>query len=47
MGREALVEEVLGPEKACCPSEGGCWRGELGVGGWRGENHLKGKGEGE
>jgi hypothetical protein len=34
-----------GPVEACCPREGGCWRGELGVGGWVREHSLRGKGK--
>jgi hypothetical protein len=33
--------------EACCPNEGGCCRGEPGMGGWIVEHPLIGKGDGE
>ena len=40
--------KVVGPVEACCPNEGGCQRGEAGVGVWVGEEHpRRHKGEGE
>jgi hypothetical protein len=39
--------EVLGLVEACGPRKGGCYMGEVGVGGWVGEYSLKGKDEGD
>jgi hypothetical protein len=35
---------VLGPMETYCHNEGGCWRGEVGVGAWVGKHPLRGKG---
>jgi hypothetical protein len=38
--------EALGPEEACCPSEGGLRVKQEWVGGWVGKNPFRGKVEG-
>ena len=38
--------ETLDPVEVCCPSIRGCWSSEVGVGGWMGEQHHRGEGEG-
>lgn len=39
--------KALGLVETCCPSKGGCWRDEAGVGGLVREYPLRSKGEGE
>ena len=38
---------MLGPVEACCPSKGGCWRGEAGVAGWMERTLLEANGRGD